>query len=117
MAQQELAAMLRPHPGGGYSQFDQVYHVSDFVYVKPATKDGRYEIAQITKIKAMEKPAIVSIIYFGRYDDFIRKKRPQSTLVLDEVGPAMAERQTPYIISLAPTIQNMQKRQGRFRRS
>jgi hypothetical protein len=91
MAQQQLATLLRPHPGGGCSQFDQIYHVSDFVYVKPATKDGRYEIAQITKIKAMEKPAIVSVVYFGRYDDLVRKRATKSAEVFDEVGPVIAE--------------------------
>jgi hypothetical protein len=78
-----MNAKLRPLPGGGFSQFGQSYHVLDFVYVKPHINDGRYEIAQITKVKAMETPAAISVVYFGWYDS--RKKDLSSEEASDEV--------------------------------
>jgi len=78
-------------PGGGISQFDQQFHTHDFVYVKPGAKHSRLEIAQITKIKAKDNLAHVSVNFFGRCHDFICEGSTGSTLVLDEVRFLMDE--------------------------
>ena len=77
--------LLRPLPGGGFTQFDEKYHVGDFIYIKANRRDGRHEIAQIVKVNPVESPARIMVSFLDRYDDFVRKTASH-TAVFDEVS-------------------------------
>jgi DNA (cytosine-5)-methyltransferase 1 len=77
---------------GGFTRYGAEYHVDDFIYILPYANDGVLEIAQITKIKDIfgDPHPLLSVRYFGRYDDYIleqRRTEPDlSRLIQDEAS-------------------------------
>ncbi|GLB34766.1 putative cytosine specific DNA methyltransferase replication foci [Lyophyllum shimeji] len=70
----------------GFSHHGVNYHHGDFVYIRPASRTGLLEIAQITSIVFNEDHSgdssiIVNVRHFGRHDDYVRDQNhmiPQS---------------------------------------
>lgn len=87
--QEESKAEIRRIPHG-FAQYGFTYHIGDCVYIRPSERDGLLEIAQITDVTGIPDLPVVSVQYFGRYDDLVPPQRLQKKksayLVLDEVS-------------------------------
>ena len=66
-----------------------MYHIGDFIYIRPLENCGVLEIAQIVKIKGIPHDPSVSVRFFGRYDDSAPKQKlaekHSGLLAFDEV--------------------------------
>ncbi|EGO21115.1 hypothetical protein SERLADRAFT_417509 [Serpula lacrymans var. lacrymans S7.9] len=72
----EAEASPSPLPGCGFTHYSVKYHVHDFVYIKSCSPNIlEYDIGQIVKVKAMERPPTITVRLYGRYDDIVRRVR------------------------------------------
>ena len=83
VAQEEVSTLLRPLPGGGFTLFDERYHIGDFIYVKANCKDRRHDIAQIMTMDAAGSTAHITITFLERYDNFMHQT---GTLILSHIS-------------------------------
>lgn len=66
---------------GGFSQFGEVYHIFDFIYVLSGEKgNGVFDLAQIIDIQPPKrgKVAFLTVQWLGRWDDIVTREQERS---------------------------------------
>jgi DNA (cytosine-5)-methyltransferase 1 len=71
----------------GFTQYGLKYHVGDCIYIQPPENYGVLEVAQIVNIQGGPTDLLVSVCFFGRYDDSVPKQKymEERLSFLDEV--------------------------------